>query len=131
MSWQRAPVAKALVIAMTVAAEAAADPVAVFDRQPTTLNPPALVVGRPVEVRFSAFAYGIDEADLPVHAVGPADGDDRVSDLIGLCRQAVADDPTLGGTVTSCVASFERNWRWQTLGGVDLTVADVVLTVTM
>lgn len=131
MTWQRGPVAEALAACLRQAAEVAGDYAGVFDRQPTTLNPPALVVGRPVEVRYSAFALAIDEADLPVHCVGPADGDDRVSELIALCRLATGGNPTLGGVVQSIRASFERNWRTQTLGGVDLTVADVIFTVTV
>jgi hypothetical protein len=131
MAWQRTPVAKALTAAIEGVVEAAGDNVAVFDRQPSTLNPPAIVVGRPLEVAFDSFAFAIDEATLPVGCcAGAGDGDDRVAELIAYVRAAV-DDPTLGGVVQNIDDNFERNWRNLTLGGVELVAADVIFTVTM
>jgi hypothetical protein len=131
MAWQRTPVAKALAESIAQIVEAAGDTVGVFDRQPSTLNPPAIVIGRPIEVAYDAFAFGIDAAELPVGCVaGAGDGDDRVAELIAYVR-AAADDVTLGGVVQSLDDNFERNWRNLTLGGVELVAADVIFTVTM
>jgi hypothetical protein len=125
-------VAQALASAIEATIVGADDIAAVFDRQPSTLNPPAIVVGRPSEVAYGAFALSIDQATLPVACVaGSGDGDDRVAELADYVRHTVDGDATLGGVVQSVVASFERNWRNLTLGGVELVAADVVLTVTM
>src|SRR5215471_17485932 len=107
MSWSRAVAAPALAQAITnhVAGQAS-----VFEKPPQTLNAPAIVLGRPVEVQYSYFALGVDQCSFPVLCVGPADGDDAVANLITLVRGSLTD-ATLGGVVQSCTAEYERNWR--------------------
>jgi len=131
MTWQRAPAAAALVGKLSAAVAAGTLPVTVFDKPPATLNAPALVVGRPLEVRYATAAFGIDEAELPVVVVAGADGDDMLDSLITTVREAVAPDPTLGGVVQSAIVSLERNWRNLTVAGADVLTADVLLTIQM
>jgi hypothetical protein len=127
MSWNRTNAAAALVSALQTQTGAT---VFVFPKPPQTLNPPAIVVGRPTEVLYSAWALSVDEVTLPVLCVGPGDGEDIVDGLITAVRAALAD-PMLGGAVQSCVASAERNWRNVVLAGVDILQAEVTLTIRM
>jgi hypothetical protein len=127
MAWSRQTAVPALVAALqTTLGETAF----VFEKPPQTLNPPAVVVGRPTEVLYSAWALSVDEVTLPVLCVGPGDGEDIVDGLITAVRAALAD-PMLGGAVQSCVASAERNWRNVVLAGVDILQAEVTLTIRM
>jgi hypothetical protein len=130
MSWDRAAAAKALAAELGTAVAAAGETVTVFDKPPATLNPPAIVVGRPVNVDFSTVAPGIDTAQLPVACVGPVDGEDRVSELIALVRGAVFDS-SLGGAVQVAFATAERNWRQINVAGADLLSAEVIYTIQM
>ena len=125
MAWDRAPVAKALQAVLT----AALDATNVYDRPPQTVNPPAVVIGWPTEVRYSAAGLGSDEARLPVICVAPADGDDVVSGLIQTVRDAIAGDLTLGGVVQSAVAAREHNWRAVAVAGIELLQAEVELAI--
>jgi hypothetical protein len=101
-----------------------------FERPPATLNPPALVVSRPTVVRYSAFAFGVDEVELPVICVGAlAGGEDPVTELTAIVRAAVAAQPTLAGTVKGATADEERNWRAVTIGGVECLAVDVILSI--
>jgi hypothetical protein len=126
VSWERAPVAAALADLLADAAPG----VAVFDTQPATLNPPALVVSRPTVVRYSAAAIAVDEVELPVICVGPLTaGDNTVADLAGLVRAAVAAEPTLSGTVKIAWITEERNWRAVTIAGVDCLAVDVIVNI--
>ena len=127
MSWSRAAAAEAVAHAIGVAC---GETVTVFAKPPQTLNPPAIVVGRPVEVRYSDFALAVDDAELPVVCVGAADGDDTVDQLVALVRSSFPD-PTLGGAVASCTTSLERNWRNVNIAGIDLLQAEVVLAIRM
>lgn len=131
MTWRRSLVAPALAD-MLKAAQGETDTASIFSAPPETLNPPAIVVGRPIETRFSTFALGIDETDLPVVCVGPFyAGEDIVDGLISFVCAAVLADRTINGTVPSCTAASSRNWRGVRIGGADMLAADVVLTVTM
>ena len=131
MSWNRALVAPALADVLQTTASAAGDTVAIFDHQPTSLNPPALVVGRPSDVTFAVFSFGTDLATLPVMCVAGADEENRAAELVELVRLAVTEQPSLAGVVQECTATAERNWRNNTLGGVELVLVDCVLTITM
>lgn len=128
MSWQRAIVAPALADVLK-AAQPEGGTVNIFAAPPETLNTPAVVVGRPIEVRYSVSAFAQDEAQLPVVCIGPSSGEDVVDGLIAFVRAAVGADPTLGGTVPSCAVTSERNWRPLRIGGAEMLGADVVLTV--
>jgi hypothetical protein len=130
VSWDRDPAAKALAAALTDVVAAQQLAVTVFDRPPPSLNPPALVVAWPIEVRFSAAAFGIDEVTLPVLCVGPVDGEDTVAELIAVVRDAELD-PSLGGAVQIAYPSMERNWRQINVAGVDLLSAEVTYTIQM
>jgi hypothetical protein len=131
VSWDRTTAAKALYAVISEAAAEAGSTAVVYDRPPYSLNPPAIVVGRPVEVRFGQVASTIDEAEMPVACVGPVDGDEMVSDLIALVRSAVGHSSQLGGAVQVAFPAMERNWRPINVGGTDLLSADVVITIQM
>jgi hypothetical protein len=128
MSWSRAECAAALAAAIQTQI---GETVFVYPRPPFTLNPPAIVVGRPNEVRYSTFAFGIDEADVPVLCVGAADGEDIVDGLIQAVRAAVNADLTLGGVVQCVGDTRERNWRNLNVAGIDVLQAEVQLTIQM
>jgi hypothetical protein len=128
MTWDRTPVAAALVDMLTQATEGA---VTVFDRPPTTLNPPALVVSRVERVTYAVAGLGVDDVTLPVLAVGPMDGDDQVSALADVVRLAVLDDRTIEGSVHVAWPLEQRNWRNVTVAGVDLLTVEVVLSIQM
>jgi hypothetical protein len=125
MSWDRATTAKALAAQL----EAAISGVTIYDRPLYDLNAPAIVIGRPLETRYAASAFGVDLTTLPVACVAGTERDDDVSDLIAQVRAAVAGDVSLGGTVAVCVPTAERNWRPIKVGGADLLAADVVLEI--
>ena len=102
-----------------------------FSRPPATLNVPALVISRPLEVRYGVAAFGVDEAELPVVCLGPLDGDDLVDELLAMVNDAVAGDPTFRGAVRSAVMTMARNWRSAKVAGADTLAADAVVMVTM
>jgi hypothetical protein len=128
MSWSRADAAAALTAVLQTAM---GETVFVYPKPPGTVNPPAVIVGRPSEVRYSTVAFGIDEATLPVTCVGPVDGDDAVDQLVGAVRAALLPDPSLGGVVQACWPADERAWRQASVAGVDVLLADVNLTIQM
>jgi len=128
VTWSRTDATTAVVNALMVVA---GETVFVFPKPPQTINPPALVVGRPIEVRYGTFSLGADEADLPVACIGPADGEETVDSLIGMVRQAVAADRSLGGVVQDCTDTLERNWHNLNVAGVDILQAEILLTIRM
>jgi hypothetical protein len=129
VTWNRAAVAQALQFAFTNATEGA---VKVHERPPEVVNPPAVVIGRPVQVTYSTFALSVDEASLPVTVVGGIETEDATEALKETCRTAVLADATLGGAVQNCYPAEERNWRNLTgAGGIQLLLVDLILTVTM
>jgi hypothetical protein len=128
MSWSRSDVALAVVAQLqTVVGETTF----VFAKPPQTINPPALIVGRPLEVRYSTSGLAVDQALLPITCVGPADGEEMVDDLITAIRQAFPPGSNLGGLVQVIYPDSERGWRNLNLAGVDLLLADVSLTINM
>lgn len=133
MSWSRAKACQALYNVLATAAEQSpATPApAVYQRPPGTLNAPAVVIGRPAEVRYGQFALSIDDAELPVICLAAQDGDDDVDALLLLVREALAADVTLGTTVLSCTCSLERNWRMVRIAGSDMLAAELVLAIRM
>jgi hypothetical protein len=134
VSWSRPEATTALVAALNAAAgnapDGSAGTVFVFGKSPATVNPPALVVGRPTEVIYATAGLGIDDATLPVLCVGPIDGEDVVDGLIQLVRSALTD-PMLGGAVQSAYAEAERNWHSLNVAGADLLQAEVTLKIQM
>jgi hypothetical protein len=131
MSWQREPVAKALVAAIETQLAAAQMTATVYDRPPFSVNAPAIVVGRPTEVRYSTAAFSIDEVTLPLGCLGGADQDDTVAELIAVVRAACDADPSLGQVVQDAHVSGERSWRNVKLAGTDVLVADAIVDVIM
>ena len=129
MSWSRAKCAGGLADLLTGATVGTGQLVAVFASPPGTLNAPALVVSRPVEVRYGLGGFAVDSVELPVVCVGPVDGDDLVDELANVVRSAVLDDPTLGGTVQVAYAEVLRNYREQKVAGADVLTADLVLSI--
>jgi len=128
VSWQRTIAIPALVKALqAVAGEA----VYVHSRPPNTLNPPCLVVLRPTEVRYDEVAFGIDQADISVLCVAPADGEDTADELITAVRSAVGENINLGGAVQVVDDQAERNWRNVNVAGVDLLTVEVALQIQM
>jgi hypothetical protein len=128
MSWNRAAAAAAITAVLQTAM---GETVFVYPKPPGTVNPPAVIVGRPASVRYSTVAFTIDEAILPVSCCGPADGDDMVDALVTAVRHALTADQTLGGAVQACWPADERAWRQASIAGVDVLLADVNLTVQM
>jgi hypothetical protein len=135
MTWQRAKFAAALADTLQAASDTAeeAGELApfVYAAPPQTLNPPALVVGRPAEVVYSVVAFSVDLATIPVVCIGPQEGEDMVDALIVFVRGVMQSDPTLAGMVQIVTAPSERNWRAIRVGGADLLAADVSLSVQM
>lgn len=128
MSWSRSVAAPAIAQALQVVV---GESVFVFEKPPQTVNPPALIVGRPTEVRFAQPAFGVDAVVLPITCVGPADGEDYVDYLITSVRQAFPSPTNLNGAVGVVYADSEQNWRNVNLAGVDLLLADVLLAIQM
>jgi hypothetical protein len=127
MAWSRTTATQALVAALQVTA---GESVWVYGKSPNTVNPPAIVVGRPTEVVYATAGFGIDSATLPVLCVGPVDGEDMVDGLIAMVRAALSD-PSLGGAVQSVYAEAERNWHNLNVAGADLLQAEVTLIIQM
>jgi hypothetical protein len=127
VSWNRAPVADALVNVITAATGGT---VTVFAEPPQTLNPPAVTIG-PVTMPFSTFAFAVDEADLAVVCVAAIGHLNDLDALAQQVRQAVVGDPTLQGSVKTAWPYEQRNNRNVTVAGVDLSTVEVVVKVTM
>ena len=131
MSWSRAPVAKALAEALTEQLELLGIEATVLDRPTYSVNPPAIVIGRPTEVRYSTFAFGIDEVNLPVLCIGGAEQDDFVAELLAVVRAACDADHTLGSAVPNCDCTGERAWRALNVSGADYLGAEASLAIQM
>jgi hypothetical protein len=129
MSWQRAPVAKALASMVTTATEGS---VYVHETPPETLNPMAVVIMRPVSVSYATAALGVDDVQLPLAIVGGIEQDDPIDTLKLTVRHAVEADPTLQATVLHAWPIEERNWRNITgAGGVQLLYVELVVQLQM
>jgi hypothetical protein len=131
MSWDRAPVAKALAEAITTQLDVAGLEATVLDRPTFTVNPPAVVIGRPSELSYGIASFGIDSVTLPVLCMAGAELDDAVAELIEVVRDAVTADPTLGGVVAIAYATGERAWRNINVSGADYLAAEAVLAIEM
>jgi hypothetical protein len=129
MSWDRHTVATALVSVLGAATEGA---VKIHPLPPEIVNPMAVVVHRPQPVTYGAYAFGVDEATLPLVIVGGIETEEAIDTLKSTCRFAIIGDPTLGGAVSNCFPTEERNWRNYTgAGGIQILQCELVLTVTM
>lgn len=128
MTWQRAPVAAALVPILA----AIDDTVPAFASPPETFNPPAYIVGYPRTVNYRTPHFGTDEAMLPMLAAGGAGEVDRVDQLLELAYDALtAADSTLGGLVQLVDPGPQDNWRLLRVAGVDVLAADLLLRILM
>jgi hypothetical protein len=129
MSWSRAPVATALA---GMVRSATAGSVYVHETPPEVLNPPAVVIMRPVTVAYSTAYLGIDDVQLPLAIVGGIEQDDAIDALKSTVRQAVEADSSLAGVVQKAWPIEERNWRNVTgAGGIQLLYVELVLQITM
>jgi hypothetical protein len=128
VTWTRQPVAQAL-----TAMFGAANPNCyVHERPPELVNPPAVVISRPVRVSYATAGLGVDEIELPVLIVGGIEQDDQVESVLAACRAAVDQDATLQGTVKAGWAAEERGWRNMTgAGGIQLLLVELILTIQM
>ena len=127
MSWDRAVCAQALVDLLGPATG-----VKVHIKPPELLNPMCIVVGRPQPVTYSIAGFGVDEATLPVMIVGGVETEDAIELLKTDCRDAIRENPQLGGAVQNATPTEERNWRNLTgAGGIQLLLVELILTVQM
>jgi hypothetical protein len=127
MTWNRTPAAAALANTITAYLGGAAT---VFVEPPQTLNPPAVVIG-PSTMPMATAAFGTDEVDVSVMVVAAIG---HLNDLDGLAQQvrlAVVGDDTLGGAVKVAWPYEQRNNRNVTVAGIDLSVVEVAVKVTM
>jgi hypothetical protein len=126
VTWNRQTVAQALVNVLTPAVG-----VAVHHRPPEILNPPCVVIGRPVTVSYGIGGLGMDEASLPVIIVGGIESEDQIEALKAAAQAAILANPSLGlGTTTSAWPVEERNWVNRTgAGGIQLLTVELMLTV--
>lgn len=127
MTWSRAPFVAALVPALQ---SSLGDGVFVHPKPPSTVNPPAVIVGRPVEVVHATAGFGVDTITIPVHCMAALDGDDLVEQLLAGVRAGL-HDPSLGGAIQSVTVEADRNWHNLNVAGADLLQADAILTVQM
>ena len=128
MTWSRSLAAGALADALKAADDGSTN---IFASPPMTLNPAAIVVGRPIEVRYATAGLGVDEVELPVVCIGAMEGDDVVDALMTFVRSTVMADPSVGGALRSASPSLGRNWRAVRIAGADLLAADLVLEIRM
>jgi len=128
MSWDRAIAAAAMVDLLTAAAGTAAT---VYYHPPATFNVPALIVAYPANLAFNTPSFCIDSAEWIVTAASGIDDPSTVDQLLAIARQAIDDDPTIGGTVQICRPSGYRNWRGWTVAGAEFLLADLALDTRM
>jgi hypothetical protein len=127
MIWDRHAVSAALVARLGPATGVKIHPI-----PPELLNPPCVVVSRPQPVMYDTFAFGVDDATLPVLIVGGIETEDAIEQTKTACRTAIMNDSTLGGTVKACTPAEERNWRNLTgAGGIQLLVVELILQIQM
>ena len=127
MSWNRANVASALVSVLTPVVG-----VKVHHLPPETLNPMCVVVGRPQVVSYATYAFGIDDAQLPLMIVGGIETEDQIEALKDQCRDTVLSNKTLGGAVQNIFPLEERNWRNVSgAGGIQLLLVELILQIQM
>lgn len=126
MTWQRAPVAAALVQLL----EPLDATVTVFGAPPLTFAPPALIVWYPTLVQYSGFAYQVDLVTLPIMCAAGLGEWDRVDELAAMVRGAVdTADPQLGGSVAVARAYQQSETRIVSVAGADVLAANVILEI--
>ena len=103
----------------------------VFDRPPTTVNPPALIVQFPTTVTKHVPTFAIDQVDWTVTAVAGLGDPETIDTLLAVATAAVEDDPGLGTVVPICKPVEHRNWRLLTVAGTDMLAADLILETRM
>jgi hypothetical protein len=123
--WQRAPVATA--IAATLATLDAS--VSVFAVPPTTLNPPAYLVGFARRVDYDAAAFGVDLTELVVSAAAGLSEPDRLDQLLHDAKVALNADPSCGGTVAALRVRNQDPVRLVDSGGATFLVGDLILEI--
>ena len=100
-----------------------------YSSPPLSLNVPALVVGYPETVELNT-AMGLDTATIPVVCVvGFADPPSRMGTLIAAARAAVSGDRKLAGAAALARLSSVRTMRADKVGGIDVLICDLVMTV--
>jgi hypothetical protein len=128
MTWERAPVAAALLPVL-----AAIDPaVPAYASPPETFNPPAYIIGYTRTVNYRVH-FGVDEALLPILAACGTAEVDRVDHLLNLAYDALstAADSTFGGVVQLVDPGPQDNYRLVRVAGIDVLAADLLLRVLM
>ena len=125
MTWERGPVAAALVDVLTPLDAT----VSVFSVPPSTFNPPAYVVGYPTRVDYGIPTYSIDTATLPMLAAAGPSEVDRVGALLAMAKAAIEVDPSLGGSCQVCRVTSQTSWRILSVAGADILCADLVLEI--
>jgi hypothetical protein len=131
MSWQRTHVAKAVAAVLDNATEGN---VTTFADPPPSFNVPAYIVAWPTTVSYHTPAYGIDEATLPLIAAVGTEESDKLDHLLGVARDALETDPTLGGVLLhgGVVVTEERNWRvLADVAGSRFLAAELTLDIRM
>jgi hypothetical protein len=125
MAWDRAKASDALVSVLAPAVG-----VKVHGLPPETLNPPCVVVHRPVTVDYGIGGLGVDQAALPLVIVGGIESEDEIEALKTTVRTTLLADPTLGAVVFKCWPTQERNWLNRTgAGGIQLLTVELMLEV--
>lgn len=127
MSWDRPKAAAALADVLEAGTD---DLVAVFESPPASMNAPALVIMRPT-VMFHQPAFAVNKITWSVTAAVGVGADDTLDGLIGLARQAIDGDPTLGGAVQICRATEQRPRGIVNIAGADFLTEELILNARM
>jgi len=125
MTWQRAPVAAALVELLAPLDTL----VSVFPAPPPTFNAPAAYVSYPQVVSYDGFAFGVDTVALPITVAAGLAESDRIDGLLEQYKKAINADATLGGVVPSVRVNLQQGWRVLTVAGADYLAADLILEI--
>jgi hypothetical protein len=125
MTWERAPVAAALVGILAPLD----DLVSVFPAPPATFNAPAAYVSYPQVVSYDGFAFGVDTVALPVTVAAGLTESDRIDGLLATYKRALNADPSLAGSVKSGRVNLQQGWRILNVGGADFLAADLILEI--
>lgn len=129
MGWNRADVADAICTTLDTAAEGS---VATFPDPPPSFNVPAYIVAWPTNVSYNAPVYGVDLATLPLIVAVAENQSGYLDTLLDLARQALANDPTLGGllSVGVLIVTDQRNWRvLADVAGSRFLAAELILEI--
>jgi hypothetical protein len=127
VTWQRAPVAAALVNLFGPATGLVVHPA-----PPEIINGPCVVIGRPQVVLCSTVAPGVDEVTLPVIVASGVEQEANLDQLLATLRTALMGAPSLSGAVQNAWPAEIRNWRNVTgAGGTQLLLAELIVTIHM